>query len=145
MPLGARWLCRCDIPDLTLFPRRYSGVNTVSFEAGFASDVGHLVVWTLARLVKARVLPSAIPFAAPLNRLSRWIEPLVSHKGGMFVRLKGLVVRLQIRMRDLARAYETHGMPLGEKYLCYSRIWFWLGVPAFSAVIVIFWLMVAKP
>jgi len=90
MPVGARWLSRCDIPDLTLFPRRYPGVTTVSFEAGFASDLGHLVVWTLARLVKARVLPSATPFSAPLNRLSRWIEPLVSHKGGMFVRLKGL-------------------------------------------------------
>jgi Saccharopine dehydrogenase NADP binding domain len=90
MPLGARWLSRCDIPDLSLFPRRYPGVTTVSFEAGFASDLGHLVVWTLARLVKARVFPSATPFAAPLNRLSRWIEPLVSHRGGMFVRLKGL-------------------------------------------------------
>ena len=55
------------------------------------------------------------------------------------------VVLLQIRMRDLARAYETHGMPLGEKYLRYSRIWFWLGVPAFFSVIVIFWLMVTKP
>lgn len=89
-PLGARWLCRCDIPDLALFPGRYPDVATVTFEAGFASDLGHLVVWTLARLVKARVLPSATPFAAPLNRLSRWIEPLVSDKGGMFVRLKGL-------------------------------------------------------
>ncbi|HEV2270243.1 MAG TPA: saccharopine dehydrogenase NADP-binding domain-containing protein [Steroidobacteraceae bacterium] len=89
-PLGARWLCHCDIPDLALFPNRYSDVTTVSFEAGFAGDLGHLVVWALARLVKARTLPSAIPFAAPLNRLSRWIEPLVSDKGGMFVRLKGL-------------------------------------------------------
>jgi saccharopine dehydrogenase-like NADP-dependent oxidoreductase len=89
-PLGARWLSRCDIPDLALFPNRYPDVTTVSFEAGFASDLGHLVVWTVARLVKARVLPSASPFAAPLNRLSRWIEPFVSHKGGMFVRLKGL-------------------------------------------------------
>jgi uncharacterized membrane protein len=55
------------------------------------------------------------------------------------------VVRIQIRLRDLALEYETHGMPIGEKYRRYSRIWFWLGVPAFSAVIVIFWLMVAKP
>ena len=88
-PLGARWVCRCDIPDLALFPRRYPDVSTVSFEAGFASDLGHLVVWGLAHLVKANVLPSASPFAAPLNRISRWIEPLVSDKGGMFVRLKG--------------------------------------------------------
>lgn len=55
------------------------------------------------------------------------------------------VVGLQIRLRDLARAYEKHGMPLGEKYLRYSRIWFWLGVPAFSSLIGIFWLMVRKP
>lgn len=55
------------------------------------------------------------------------------------------VVRLQIRMRDLARAYEARGIPIGEKYIRYSRIWFWLGVPAFSSVVVIFWLMVAKP
>jgi uncharacterized membrane protein len=55
------------------------------------------------------------------------------------------VVRIQIRLRDLARTYETHGMPIGEKYLFYSRVWFWLGVPAFSAILVIFWLMVAKP
>lgn len=55
------------------------------------------------------------------------------------------VVRLQILMRNLARAYEAHGMPVGEKYLRYSRIWFWLGVPAFTAVIIIFWLMTAKP
>lgn len=89
-PLGARWLSRCDIPDLVLFPKRYPAVRTVSFEAGFASDLGHLVVWALAGLVKARVLPSASPFAAPLNRLSRWIEPLVSHRGGMFVRLEGI-------------------------------------------------------
>lgn len=89
-PLGARWLCRCDIPDLELFPRRYPDVRTVSFEAGFASDLGHLVVWMLARLVKARVIPSAGPFAALLNRISRWIEPFVSDKGGMFVRLEGL-------------------------------------------------------
>jgi hypothetical protein len=61
----------------------------VSFEAGFASDLGHLLVWSLARLVRAGLLPSATPFAAPLNRLSRWIEPLVSDKGGMLVRLKG--------------------------------------------------------
>jgi uncharacterized membrane protein len=36
-------------------------------------------------------------------------------------------------------------MPIGETSLRYSRIWFWLGVPAFSSLVVIFWLTVAKP
>jgi hypothetical protein len=79
----------CDIPDLELFPRRYPTVKTVSFQAGFASDLGHLVVWSLAGLVKAGILPSLSDFAAPLNRISRWIEPIVSDQGGMFVTLAG--------------------------------------------------------
>ena len=56
------------------------------------------------------------------------------------------VVWLQIRMRDLARASEREGqdsVPAG--YRAYARVWFWLGVPAFAAVVLIFWIMVAKP
>jgi hypothetical protein len=88
-PLGARWLSSCDIPDLTLFPKRYPTAKTVSFHAGFASGLGHLVVVGLAGLVRARLLPSLAPFAAPLSRISHWIEPLLSHEGGMFVCLDG--------------------------------------------------------
>lgn len=89
-PLGPRWLGSCDVPDLELFPVRYPGVATVSFHAGFASDLGHLVVWALSGLVRARLLPSLRIFARPLNIISQWIEPLVSDKGGMFVTLDGL-------------------------------------------------------
>jgi hypothetical protein len=89
-PLGSRWLGSCDIPDLELFPRRYPSTKTVTFHAGFASDPGHLVVWGIASLVRGGVLRSASGFAIPLNRLSRWIEPIVSDKGGMFVKLDGV-------------------------------------------------------
>jgi saccharopine dehydrogenase-like NADP-dependent oxidoreductase len=88
-PLGSRWLGSCDVPDLELFPQRYPTVRTVSFQAGFASDLGHLVVWGLAELVKAGILGNMNMFASPLNRLSRWMEPVVSDKGGMFVMLEG--------------------------------------------------------
>lgn len=88
-PLGKRWLGSCDIPDLELFPQRYPTVQTVSFQAGFASDLGHLQVWGLASLVKAGILRDMARFAGPLNRLSRRIEPIVSDKGGMFVTLDG--------------------------------------------------------
>jgi hypothetical protein len=47
------------------------------------------VVWTLAGLVKAGALRDMAAFARPLNRLSRWMEPVVSDKGGMFVTLEG--------------------------------------------------------
>ena len=89
-PLGPRWLGSCDVPDLTLLPKRYPTVGTVTFHAGFASDAGHLVVWSLAGLVKAGILASIEPFSVPLSRISRWLEPFVSDKGGMFVRLDGI-------------------------------------------------------
>lgn len=92
-PVGSRWLGSCDIPDLDLFVRRYPTVGTVTFHAGFASDMGHLAVWALAGLVKSGMLRSMTPFAAPLSRVSRWIEPVTSDKGGMFVELAGLDAR----------------------------------------------------
>lgn len=88
-PVGKRWLGSCDVPDLELFPLRYPTVKTVTFQAGFGSDLGHLVVWSLAGLVKGGVLSDMRGFARPLNRLSRWMESIVSDKGGMFVTLSG--------------------------------------------------------
>lgn len=88
-PLGRRWLGTCDVPDLDVLPERYPTAKTVTFQAGFASDAGHLLVWTLAGLVRIGLLPSMTPLASPLNRVSRWIEPIVSDKGGMFVSLEG--------------------------------------------------------
>ena len=88
-PIGARWLGSCDIPDLDLFPRRYPTATTVTFHAGFASAIGHLAVWALSGLVKVGLLESMVVFAAPLSRMSRWIEPFASDKGGMFVALSG--------------------------------------------------------
>jgi uncharacterized membrane protein len=55
------------------------------------------------------------------------------------------VVRLQIRMRDLARAAERAGTTLDAMYWRLARRWFWLGVPAFTSVVIVFWLMVHKP
>jgi len=88
-PLGRRWLGTCDVPDLDVLPRRYPVVRTVTFQAGFASDLGHLVVWGVAGLVQAGLIKSMTPLASPLNRVSRLMEPFVSDKGGMFVTLEG--------------------------------------------------------
>ena len=88
-PLGSRWVGSCDVPDLDVLPARYPGVSTVTFHAGFASDVGHLVVYALAGLVRAGVLRNAASLAAPLTRLAQFLEPVFSHRGGMFVTLEG--------------------------------------------------------
>jgi len=56
------------------------------------------------------------------------------------------VVYLQIRMRDLAEATVAARQPeLPHAYRRLSRIWFWLGWPAFLSMLAIFWLMIAKP
>jgi uncharacterized membrane protein len=55
------------------------------------------------------------------------------------------VLWLQLRMRDLARAADTGGIPLPPLYWKYTSIWFWLGIPAFVALVCVYWLMVFKP
>jgi hypothetical protein len=88
-PVGDRFLGSCDVPDLVLLPRRYPGVRTVTFHAGFASAPGHLVVWIASQLVRMGLLRSILPLAGPLNAISRWLEPFISDKGAMFVSLEG--------------------------------------------------------
>lgn len=55
------------------------------------------------------------------------------------------VLWLQVRMRDLARQAAAEGTDLPPRYHRYYRWWSWLGWPAFTAVLVIFYLMIAKP
>jgi saccharopine dehydrogenase-like NADP-dependent oxidoreductase len=88
--VGVRRISRCDVPDLELLPQRFAGVKTVSFHAGFASNTAHKLVERLAMLVKERKLESAIPFARPLYTLGRWLQPVFSDRGAMFVKLEGL-------------------------------------------------------
>jgi len=55
------------------------------------------------------------------------------------------VVWIQMRMRDLAAAAVAASAPLPAAYHRLFRIWFILGWPAFAAVLLILWLMIAKP
>lgn len=55
------------------------------------------------------------------------------------------VVWLQIRMATMAQEAARLGTELPETYWRYARRWEWLGYPAFGAMLVVFYLMVAKP
>jgi uncharacterized membrane protein len=55
------------------------------------------------------------------------------------------VVWMQSRMRDLAAAAAASGGPLPAEYHRLFRWWFAFGFPAFTAVLAIFWLMIARP
>jgi uncharacterized membrane protein len=55
------------------------------------------------------------------------------------------VVWMQMRLRDLAAQAAATGTPLPGEY--HRIFWHWcaFGVPAFVAVAIIFWLMIARP
>ena len=55
------------------------------------------------------------------------------------------VVWIQIRMRDMADAAHRQGQQLPPLYRRYARLWVSLGIPAFIAMVVVFYLMVVKP
>ncbi len=55
------------------------------------------------------------------------------------------VVWLQIRMRELSVTAVKQGESIDKSYHYYARIWFWLGIPAFTAMVAIYFLMVFKP
>lgn len=54
------------------------------------------------------------------------------------------VVWLQIRMQKLAESAVAQDTPLPELYWRMTRWWFWLGVPAFSTMVLVVTLMVFK-
>jgi uncharacterized membrane protein len=55
------------------------------------------------------------------------------------------VVWMQIRMRDMARHAAAAGGELPERYWQFMRWWVALGIVAFVALVMVFYLMVAKP
>jgi len=55
------------------------------------------------------------------------------------------VVWIQIRMRDLAQVAARENTPLPPAYWFWEKVWTALGFPAFFGLLVVFWLMIAKP
>ncbi|MDP2264153.1 MAG: DUF2269 domain-containing protein [Hydrogenophaga sp.] len=55
------------------------------------------------------------------------------------------VVWMQIRMRDMARKAAAEGTDLPPLYWRYLNFWVLLGIPAFFALLIIFYLMIVKP
>jgi len=55
------------------------------------------------------------------------------------------VVWMQIRMRNMAATAAASGADLSPEYWRLLRVWVGLGIVAFAALAVVFYLMVAKP
>ncbi len=54
------------------------------------------------------------------------------------------VVWLQIKVKQMAEFALANKQPLPQRYYQFMRCWFWLGWPAFIAVLIIFYLMTFK-
>jgi len=55
------------------------------------------------------------------------------------------VIFMQLEMRDLARVAAEKSQPLPPRYLVLFRRWFLFGIPGFGSVMIILYLMIAKP
>lgn len=55
------------------------------------------------------------------------------------------VVWIQLQMREMANQAVANGTPLPPRYWRFLRWWVLLGIPAFLALVAVFYLMVAKP
>lgn len=76
-----------------------------------------------------------------------WTTPWVSLSLGLYTLAAVCwlpVVWLQIRMQKIAAQAHQQNMPLPTNYKHMARWWFWLGVPAFMAMILTVTLMVHK-
>lgn len=78
-----------------------------------------------------------------------WSEPWIAWSLALYA-LAGVcwlpVVWIQIRMRDIARAAVARRVgELPPRYWQYARWWTALGIPAFIAMLAIYYLMVMKP
>jgi saccharopine dehydrogenase-like NADP-dependent oxidoreductase len=87
---GARWLARCDVPDLQLFPQRYAGVQRVRFDAGLELALAQWALWVLATLVRMGLIDNASRYARILQTWGRHFDGMGNDTGGMHVGLCGV-------------------------------------------------------
>jgi len=86
---GSRWLARCDVPDLQLFPARYADVRHVQFDAGLELTLAQWAFWLLAGAVRAGLIANASGLARLVQKWGRHFDWLGSDTGGMHIGLSG--------------------------------------------------------
>ena len=88
--LGKRWLSLCETPDLDLVPALFAPTNAAVFRAGLELTVMHWGLCLAGLLVRAKLLPSLLPFAAPFRQMAEWLKNFGSDRGGMLVEVIGI-------------------------------------------------------
>ena len=130
---------------IAFFFLRAQRSGDVRITASVARDVVVADTWFTGLAVVAQPLSGvALALIGGYPLTSRWLmASLVLY--GLIGCCWLPVVWLQVRMRDLAVRAAESGEELPALYFQYYRWWFGLGWPAFAMVLVVFYLMVAKP
>jgi Saccharopine dehydrogenase NADP binding domain len=113
-PVGRRWLTLCDVPDLSLLPKRYPQVRSVVFRAGLELPVLHFGLAMLAKARQLRLLPNLARFASPLHWTADRMRRFGSDCGAMHVDLAGEGIaggRLALRWTLLATSGDGPYVP----------------------------------
>lgn len=87
--VGARWVARCEVPDLDVLPARYPDLRTLDFRAGLELRRMHFGLWLASWAVRAHLLRSMVPLAKPLFAMSEFWQDIGSDSGFMRVSMRG--------------------------------------------------------
>jgi len=102
------------------------------------------MLFTLAAVILQPVTGGLLMMLSSTSFAERWLSASL-----VLYAVAGLfwlpVIFMQIEMRDLANAAAVSGQPLPPRYFALFRRWFWFGIPGFGSVMIILWLMIAKP
>jgi len=87
--LGWRLLGNCDVPDLSLFPKRYPDIKTIRFYAGLEIPLIHLSLWGLSWLVRAGLIKRLENSASLLLKTARLFDWMGTADSGLHMALSG--------------------------------------------------------
>lgn len=88
-PVGRRWFANCDIPDLSLFPKRYPGVQNVFFGGSLELKSLYFSLWGLSWLSRFHLVSNWAGHSGFLNRLAHCFDRFGTNHGGMYIKLTG--------------------------------------------------------
>jgi uncharacterized membrane protein len=120
-----------------------------SRDAAFIARTASVVViadmlFTLSAVIAQPITGGLLMMLSNTGFAERWLAASLA-----LYAIAGLfwvpVISMQIEMRDLARVAAEKGKILPPRYFALFRRWFLFGIPGFGSVMVILWLMIAKP
>ena len=87
--LGKRLLGNCEIPDLSLFPKRYPQLKTVRFYAGIEIPFIHTSLWLISWLVRIGLITKLEKTAGLLLKIAAYFDRFGSNKSAFYMSMIG--------------------------------------------------------